>query len=271
MVHSVADLIVFIIDAIMVDAIALSATGFTYFTASTRSTKHHYVGKSCHSEVAMMSTSVRCTTRRGILHGGILGVTFLSSPPAVLAANLPPSTGADLKRTGSIDTLRPIVAIEFSLIDAKLYLTKSNEVITPESCTTLLRLLTETIPRDEIMFKRIFDAYSTPVSYKQNFMDKNAFLVYYTKGYDGPNRPGLEEDDTNSIQTVQYGYRNDVWEGMENLFVELEFYKSKSNDNDATLNSKGELINFIDKVLMSMHSYLQLSPAADLDEARRHQ
>jgi len=83
-------------------AIALSITGFAYFSQSIRSTKHHYVGK---------STSVKITTRRGILHGGILGVTFLSSPPpaVLLAANLPPPTGADLKRTGSIDTLRPIV------------------------------------------------------------------------------------------------------------------------------------------------------------------
>jgi hypothetical protein len=217
-----------------------------------------------------MSTSVKFTTRRGILRGGILGVTFLSSPPpaVLLAANLPPPTGADLKRTGSIDTLRPIVAQLNSLINAKLYLTKLNAVITPKSCTTLLQLLTETIPRNEIMFKRIFDAYSTPVSYKQKFMDQNAFLVYYTKGYDGRGRPGLEEDDTNSIQTLQYGYRNDTWDGMENLFVELEFYGSKSkNDNDVTLTSKGELIDLIDKVLISLQAYLQLSPIADLDEA----
>jgi hypothetical protein len=256
----------------MVDAIALSATGFAYFSPLMRSTKHHhYVGKSSRSGI-FMSTPDRCTTRRGILYGGVLVGTFLSSPSAVLAANLPPPTGADLKRTGSIDTLRPIVAIEFSLINAKLYLTKSNMAITPESCTTLLRLLTETIPRNEIMFKRIFDAYSTPVSYKQKFMDQNAFLVYYTKGYDGRGRPGLEEDDTNSIQTLQYGYRNDTWDGMENLFVELEFYSSKSkNDSDVTLNSKGELIDLFDKVLISLQAYLQLSPVADLDEARRLQ
>ena len=255
----------------MVDAIALSATGFAFFSPSMRSKKHHYVGRSSRSCISM-STPDRRTTRRGILYGGVLVGTFLSSPSAVLAANLPPPTGADLKRTGSIDTLRPIVAIEFSLINAKLYLTKSNMAITPESCTTLLRLLTETIPRNEIMFKRIFDAYSTPVSYKQKFMDQNAFLVYYTKGYDGRGRPGLEEDDTNSIQTLQYGYRNDTWDGMENLFVELEFYSSKSkNDSDVTLNSKGELIDLFDKVLISLQAYLQLSPVADLDEARRLQ
>jgi hypothetical protein len=59
---------------------------------------------------------------------------------------------------------------------------------------------------------------------------------------------------------------------MENLFVELEFYSSKSkNDSDVTLNSKGELIDLFDKVLISLQAYLQLSPVADLDEARRLQ
>jgi hypothetical protein len=59
---------------------------------------------------------------------------------------------------------------------------------------------------------------------------------------------------------------------MENLFVELEFYGSKSKyDNNVTLTSKGELIDLIDKVLISLQAYLQLSPIADLDEARRLQ
>ena len=167
----------------MVQAWLIPLTGLTYFSPSMRWMMLHQpyndVGKSSRPDLVMY-TSVRfnrslITTRRGILHGGILGITFLSSPPAVLAANLPHTTGADLKRTGSIDTLRPIIAIELSLVNAKLYLTKSNIVISPELCTTLL------------------------------------------------------------------------------------------------LNSKGELINLIDEVLMSLQSYLQLSPVDDLDEERRLQ
>ncbi|KAL3769118.1 hypothetical protein ACHAW5_008937 [Stephanodiscus triporus] len=210
--------------------------------------------------------SLRAATRRGILLG-ILDLSFFSSS-LVSAANLPRGTGADLSRTGSIETLLPVVAIERSLKGAKLQLTKSEEV-TPETCTNLLRFLSNVIPREENAFKRIFDAYSTPVSYKQKFLDQNAFLVYYTKGFDGPGRPGIEEEDTNSIQTLQYGFRNDAWAAMDDLFVEVEFYRDKSKGNDVSLEGKAELIDLIDKVLTSVDSYLRLAPIADLDMARR--
>lgn len=205
-------------------------------------------------------------TRRGVILG-ILDLTFHSSSLAS-AANLPADTGADLSRTGSIVTLLPIVAIERRLVDAKLQLTKSNEVI-PETCATLMQFLSDYIPREENAFKQIFDAYSTPVSYKQRFLDQNAFLVYYTKGFDGPGRPKIEENDTNSLQTLQYGFRNDAWAAMDDLFVEVEFSRDKSMANDEPLDNKEELIDLIDKVLASVNSYLRLAPVADLDEAMR--
>ncbi|KAL3812205.1 hypothetical protein ACHAXA_009679 [Cyclostephanos tholiformis] len=184
------------------------------------------------------------------------------------AANLPVNTGADLSRTGSIVTLIPIVEIKRRLVDAKLQLTKSN-AITPETCATLIRFLTYHIPREENAFKQIFDAYSTPVSYKQRFLDQNAFIVYYTKGFDGPGRPKIEEYDTNSLQTLQYGFRNDAWVAMDDLFVEVEYSRDKFKDNDLPLDNKEELINLIDKVLASVDSYLQLARVGDLDEAMR--
>ena len=210
--------------------------------------------------------SLRAASRRGILLV-ILDLSFFSSS-LVSAANLPLGTGADLSRTGSMYSLRPVVAIERNLVSAKLKLTKLNEV-TPETCTALLRLLSDCIPREENAFKRIFDAYSAPVSYKQKFLDQNAFLVYYTKGFDGPGRPSIEKYDTDSLQTLQYGFRNDAWEAMDDFFVEVEFYRDKSKGNNIPLDGKGELINLIDKVLASVDSYLRLVPVADLDEARR--
>ena len=42
------------------------------------------------------------------------------------------------------------------------------------------------LPREEKAFKRVFDEYSDAVDYKTKFMDQNAFLVYYTRGFDGP-------------------------------------------------------------------------------------
>ena len=209
------------------------------------------------------------TSRRDILQSIMISCSCFSSPS--IAANLPSSTGADLSNTGSIDTLIPIVAIQHSLKDAKILLTKSKEestsLVSPEMCSTLLHSFAKTIPRDETAFKRVFDAYSTPVSYKQKFLDQNAFLVYYTKGFDGPGRPNIEEEDTNSIQTIQYGLRNDAWASVDDLFVELEFGQESTAD-DSTLSSIGELTTFVENVLKAVDSYLDLAPAADVKEAR---
>ena len=57
-------------------------------------------------------------------------------------------------------------------------MSKSGKMI-PNECTSILKTLQlNNIPRDENDFKRLFDSYSTPVSYKQKFLDQNAFLVY---------------------------------------------------------------------------------------------
>jgi hypothetical protein len=195
---------------------------------------------------------------------------FFPSTPIASAANLPSYTGADLSKTGNLETLLPIVAIYRTLVGAKLQLSQlnngaSNSLMTPETCSNLLNYLLACIPREEIAFKRIFDAYSTPVSYKQKFLDQNAFLVYYTKGFDGPGRPNIEAEDTkNTVQTLQYGSRNDAWTAMDDLFVELEF--GKKPDGECR---KSESINLIDEVLSTLNSYLSLAPVADVKEAMR--
>ena len=104
------------------------------------------------------------------------------------ALNLPKSTGASLSAVGSVETLLPIVKMEAALEAASSRARGTEEADLPaQACDRLLRSVTETIPADEISFKRLFDAYSVPVNYKQKFLDSNAFLVYYSKGFDGPN------------------------------------------------------------------------------------
>ena len=178
---------------------------------------------------------------------------------------MPIDTGADLSKTGSVDTLVPIVSIQQSILSCKSQLEGYENLVSPETCKSLLKSLVKTIPRDETSFKRIFDAYSTPVSYKQKFLDQNAFLVYYTKGYDGDNRPSIEED-VNTIQLKQYGSRNDAWMAIDDLFVELEFGQ-KAKDDDNTLSSRGELIALVDKVSAALDAYLSLAPVSDVKEA----
>ena len=225
-----------------------------------------------HSNTALSISRIEdqsiCTSRRGILQS-ICTCTYFSLCPPAIASNMPTNNGADLSDTGSVDTLVPIVAIQQSILSCKSQLTKSNEgyenLVSPETCKSLLKSLVKTIPRDEISFKRIFDAYSTPVSYKQKFLDQNAFLVYYTKGYDGDNRPNIEED-VNTKQLKQYGSRNDAWAAIDDLFVELEFGQ-KAKDDDNTLSSKGELIALSDKVSAALDAYLSLAPVSDVKEA----
>jgi hypothetical protein len=116
----------------------------------------------------------------------------------------------------------------------------------------------EGFPTEEEDFKRIFDAYSDPVSYKQKFLDQNAFLVYYTKGFDGPGRPNIE-DDINERQTIQFGTRNEAWINWQNVLVELKFVEDEDN----------ECLKYLTNTIRSVDTYLKLAPQQDLKEAQR--
>ena len=236
----------------------------------TRIRHHAQKASGYHSSSTILSASrierdQSTISRRGILQSIAITCTYFSLRSPAIAANMPIDTGADLSKTGSVDTLVPIVSIQQSILSCKSQLEGYENLVSPETCKSLLKSLVKTIPRDETSFKRIFDAYSTPVSYKQKFLDQNAFLVYYTKGYDGDNRPSIEED-VNTIQLKQYGSRNDAWMAIDDLFVELEFGQ-KAKDDDNTLSSRGELIALVDKVSAALDAYLSLAPVSDVKEA----
>lgn len=204
----------------------------------------------------------KCMTRIDFIRSAILVGSF---PCFANAANLPQNNGADLSRTGSIETLIPVIKMRRSIINAQTLLSTSTGVVPPEKCTKILKELSQYIPREEAPFKRIFDEYSTPVSYKQKFLDQNAFLVYYSKGFDGPGRPNIENtgDVTNSIQTLQYGFRNEAWSAIDDVFTELEF-GAKSSESDVNDKDLGVLIS---KALVAFDSYLSYAPEIDLSEA----
>lgn len=218
-------------------------------------------------KISMTNESTQHITRHNFLSCAWLVTSTL--PCLANAANLPQSNGADLSRTGSVDTLIPIIQMRRSILKSKGVIpdeTQQHSSMTTQQCTRILQQLSSSMPREEKPFKRIFDAYSTPVSYKQKFLDQNAFLVYYSKGFDGPGRPNIEsdgEDVTNSIQTLQYGFRNEAWAAMDDVFTELEF-GAKGIDN--TVDTK-DLRDLIDKALMAFDAYLALAPEKDLNEA----
>ena len=125
----------------------------------------------------LSSKSSACLNRRTLLISTLQAPLIAASVPSASAANLPQNTGADLSKTGTIDTLIPIVAMKQSLESINSHLMDKSGKLSPDDCRSALKSLQQNIPRDENEFKRIFDSYSTPVSYKQKFLDQNAFLV----------------------------------------------------------------------------------------------
>lgn len=132
------------------------------------------VNEDCNELSSKSSISMK---RRTLLISTLHAPFIAASVPAASAANLPQNTGADLSKTGTIDTLIPIVAMKQSLESINSQLMAKSGTLIPDDCKSALKILQQNIPRDENEFKRLFDSYSTPVSYKQKFLDQNAFLV----------------------------------------------------------------------------------------------
>ena len=188
---------------------------------------------------------------------------LLSKPNRALARNLPQSTGADISNTGTLATLIPIVQLRNNVRQWQSDITKNNE---SASFRRNLPSLPTALPRDETSFKRILDNYSDPVSYKQKFVDQNAFLVYYTKGFDGPGRPSLE-DDLPVKQTLQYGARNDAWVAWEEVLSEYDFAQRQQQKGDEW--DEEDVFKPLHRVLQALDAYLSLAPNEDLQEAQK--
>lgn len=178
------------------------------------------------------------------------------APDAAKASNLPASTGADQSRTGTIETLIPIVQLKKTLATTEKTLQQSSGALqqTQQALSS--------IPTVEQDFKRLFDQYSDPVSYKQKYLDQNAFLVYYTKGFDGPGRPSIESGDNNEIQTLQFGARNEAWVAWDAVQAELAFALAHPDDSS-------DLIELVQAASKAIDSYLSLAPSKDLDAATK--
>lgn len=185
--------------------------------------------------------------------------SVVSIPSIALARNLPEATGADLSQTGTLATLAPIVKIKNTLSNADKILSQQQGDLSQDLLQQTEKTLAS-IPTSEQDFKRIFDQYSDPVSYKQKYLDQNAFLVYYTRGYDGPNRPSIESD-LPEKQTLQFGARNEAWVAWEGFVAEVRFagkYPSES--------SPQELSALLQATIKAVDSYLSLAPPGDLLE-----
>jgi hypothetical protein len=108
-----------------------------------------------------------------------------------VAKNLPDSNGASSLKRGTLQALAPIKLIRTAFKECEASTSSSGNTF----AASQLKLCQDEfakLPGNEKEFKRIFDEYSEGISYKQRYLDSNAFLVYYSKGFDGVNRPSIE-------------------------------------------------------------------------------
>lgn len=190
------------------------------------------------------------------------GSLFAASPKQSLARNLPQSTGADTSNTGSIATLIPIVQLRTNLCQLQ-----SDVVANSKTPSHSLPPIPKQLPRDETSFKRILDAFSDPVSYKQKYVDSNAFLVYYSKGYDGPGRPSIEEG-LPVKQTLQYGSRNDAWVAWEEVLSEYDFAQEQQQKGGEEWDPEDMTVP-LKRAVSALDAYMALAPKEDLLEAQK--
>ena len=154
-------------------------------------------------ELFPRAVGVACAVLLGSVGNGELPLIRWSWRAAALTRrNLPTDTGASSAQRGTVAGLVPIVELQSAVRAASAALPDVGAVA---------RAL-DAVPTQEVAFKRTFDEFSEGVSYKQVWRDQNAFLVYYTGGFDGAGRPSIENDTpSEERQRQQYGLRNEAW------------------------------------------------------------
>ena len=235
----------------------------------------------------VVNTEKYVTNGRVIAAAVVFATTIFSSDNekmqfTALARNLPEYNGATGAKRGTAAALQPILKMNENIDKALEFVSlKSNNF--PYGCVNnggnICKVVYQFLDSSEKDFKRLFDEYSEGVSYKQQYLDKNAFLVYYTQGFDGVNRESIESDSDGSMakMTMQYGYRNDAWVAMNDAISELKYIQetlqSMSNsDSDGTYNiieeSKTDLIKALKSTSLSIQQYISLVPSEQLAEAK---
>lgn len=198
--------------------------------------------------------------RSFLIAAGSGGVALLVPNNSIgQARNLPESTPTDLSKTASLETLIPILRLQGAIQQLEQLIISSTNNNRNNNIEEIQRLISQ-IPTEELAFKALFDAYSDPVSYKQKFLDQNAFLVYYTKGFDGPGRPSIEED-VPIKQSIQYGRRNEAWIGWSDFTFEWKFQQEHPDQS-----SNQELIVPLGTTLTAINAYLSQASSTQVKE-----
>lgn len=198
--------------------------------------------------------------------------------PVAYSANLPTDNGASGNQRGATSSLIPILKLSNEIDKTLEKLTSSSDFVDLVN-QDISKAIYFSLDLSEKSFKRLFDEYSDGVSYKQQYLDKNAFLVYYTQGFDGPNRDNIEADTDGSMtrMSLQYGYRNDAWVNLDNAISEIRYLQqqsirssssvSTSLSSDLIEESKTDLILALKSTKAAFTQYLSLAPKSQILEA----
>ena len=189
-----------------------------------------------------------------LVHGPLCGCCLVPAaamivPLAARAANLPSDTGASGKERG---TLKALARVEECLRAAK---TAEASAAAGGSLSDIRSGLNPTFALKEKGFKKMFDEYSEGISYKQQFLDKNAFLVYYSGGFDGPGRESIEkESPAEALQKAQYGYRNDAWVALDESMSELDYLIEGASED------RSDIKKDLKALRVALESFVNLAP-----------
>ena len=183
-----------------------------------------------------------------------IGAATAFVPGLAVGANLPSDNGAKGDQRGMVAALVPIVRVASGIAQA-------SRAVQAGKLQDAQKAL-DAIPATEKPFKRLFDEYSEPVSYKQKYKDSNAFVVYYTQGFDGAGRPSIEAPDAKEErQTRQYGYRNDAWAAVDDARAEVKYCIEEKAETT-------ELSSMLKRASAALDGYLGLAPSSDVAAAR---
>lgn len=167
---------------------------------------------------------------------------------AAHAANMPEATGASGTKRGTAEALRPIEDMRGVLERARAESAKGRDL-------QLLSAILSELPREEKLFKRVFDEYSNGISYKQQYLNNNAFVIYYSQGFDGVGRASIETESADEAkQKAQYGYRNEAWIALDDCRAELDYLVASGPSE-----SRKDLDSALLKALQSVEAYLSLA------------
>ena len=163
----------------------------------------------------------------------------------VVSANLPQSNGATGAQRGTPEALKPILEMR-SVLDRALRAASTTTDGSLEEVSSLLK----TLPTTEKSFKKMFDEYSEGISYRQNYKDKNAFVVYYTRGFDGVGRDSIETPTASeSKQTEQFYYRNEAWIAVDGAIAEAKYLRENPSEN------RKDLKELLEKAIGAVTAY----------------